>query len=64
MLLIDVIQSWCLGGNNFLFSIIVLLGYDGMIDRGIGDMKMIRALKPEEEELINRYLQSHNNLYT
>ena len=35
-----------------------------MIDRGIGDMKMIRALKPEEEELINRYLQSYNNYYT
>lgn len=32
----------------------VMKGYDGMIDRGIGDMKMIRALKPEEEELINR----------
>ena len=47
-----------------LFSVIVLLGYDGMIDRGIGDMKMIRALKPEEEELINRYLQFRSNLYT
>ena len=35
-----------------------------MIDRGIGDMKMIRALKPEEEELINRYLQFRSNLYT
>ena len=35
-----------------------ILGYDGMMERGIagGDMKIIRALKPEEEELINRYI--------
>ena len=54
MLFINIICSGCLRRKNILFSIVVLLGYDGMIDRGIGDMKMIRALKPEEEELINR----------
>jgi len=28
--------------------------YDGFNERSIGDLKLIRALKPEEEELINR----------
>ena len=32
----------------------LLLGYDGFTERSIGDLKVIRALKPEEEELINR----------
>ena len=42
---IDNNQSY----QNFLF-----VGYDGFNERSIGDLKLIRALKPEEEELINR----------
>ena len=44
--------------DHLTLSINSFLGYDGMMERGIagGDMKIIRALKPEEEELINRYI--------
>jgi len=38
------------GGN----ALNVMKGYEGMKASILGDLKMIRALKPEEEELINR----------
>lgn len=55
-------EGSCAGGdtasNNSSNALNVMKGisYEGMTERGttVGDMKLMRVLKPEEEELINR----------